>query len=91
MKITVIAKAYGDEPLCRVVVGTKKGLVYLLNPSSISSQFANRFSGVGFPRESVFAYRKALFDSLSRAYKAGDSDELARLWSTAAPFRNIAK
>ena len=74
-----------------MVVGRKKGIVYLLNPSCVSSQFANGLSGVGFPTESVFTYKKDLFDSLSRAHESGDPDELARLWGTAAPFSHIAK
>lgn len=87
----VIAKAYGDEPLQRVVTGRAGSIVYLLHPSVVNACGTTPFSGVGFPAASVFEFDLAVFDSLSRAWQSGDLGALARAWAVATPLANDAK
>lgn len=87
----VIAKAYGDEPLQRVVTGRAGATVYLLHPSVVNACGTAPFSGVGFPAASVFNFDLAVFDSLSRAWQSSDAAALSRAWAMATPLANDDK
>ena len=56
---TVIARAYGGEPLKRVATQAQKCLVYILNPMCHSES-----GGVGFPIQDVFIYDEDIFLTL---------------------------
>lgn len=79
----VIARAYGDEPLQRVVTGACGKLIYLLNPSVVSAQGSRPLSGVGFPSSAVYEFDLATFESLCRAWRSGDDGELQQAWQAA--------
>lgn len=82
-RILCMARAYGDEPVCRCVVGRHRNLIYLVHPSLFDSGGIRGQAGVGFPREHVFKFDKALFDGLSLAYQRGESSKLGLLWGQA--------
>jgi hypothetical protein len=82
----VIARAYGDAPLDREVVGQTDRVAYIANLSGLSSIEREAAKGVGFPRNCVYRFDAALFESLSKAWERGDRGELEALWSSAEPF-----
>ncbi len=82
----VIAMAYGDEPLDRVLVGENARVFYVANPSTVSSTGQCTSGGVGFPKAYVFEFDSALFDSLEQAWASADRQGLADLWREATPF-----
>lgn len=82
----VIARAYGGEPLQRVATGATDALTYILHPSIASAVGAKPFSGVGFPNRDVFQFDLGVFESLCRAWQAGDSNQLDRAWGHATPI-----
>lgn len=81
-----IAKAYGSEPLRRVVTGTAHRLVYVLNPESEDAKNSNSEAGVGFPVDAVFRFDTELFPRLRQAFDSGDQATLWALWQTAQPL-----
>lgn len=83
----VLARAYRDRPLDRIAVGENARVIYVANPSTVSSTGKCESTGTGFPKRYVFAFDSALFDSLSRAWERGDQEELSRLWKRAEPLQ----
>lgn len=81
-----LAKAYGNEPLRRRVVGHGHRLVYILNPDSEDARVSNPLAGVGFPEDAVFDFDADLYDRLRAAWERGEQAELWALWQTARPF-----
>ena len=86
----VIARAYGGEPLQRVLTGQVGTLAYVLHPSVASAVGIKPFSGVGFPIGDVFEFDPGLFDSLCTAWQTGDHDQLNRAWDRATQVREDA-
>jgi hypothetical protein len=78
-----IARAYGDQPLDRVVVDRSAKLTYVAAEPAAS---ADPLSGVGFPRDCVFKFDEALFRALCKAWLEGDRARLAALWEDAEPI-----
>jgi hypothetical protein len=81
-----IAKAYGGEPLKRLVVGGAHNLVYVLNPESKDAVENNPHAGVGFPSECVFEFDPGLFPRLQEAFAEDRTAELWALWQSAKPL-----
>lgn len=81
-----LARAYGDEPLERVVTGVTPRVAYLINPSTVSSTEIEPNTGVGFPRDCVFRFDRDLFDSLSVAWREHNPGQLRSLWQKAQPL-----
>jgi hypothetical protein len=65
----VIARAYGNQPLKRVVTGTRKKLVYLLNPMVASSVGITPLAGVGFPKDAIYEFDAADFAALTESWE----------------------
>ena len=84
----VIARAYGDEPLQRVVTGECGKLVYLLNPSVADANGAPEMSGVGFPLSAVYRFDLPTFESLCLAWRSGNKQELRAAWAKARLYRH---
>lgn len=82
----VIARAYGGEPLQRVATGHTDTLTYILHPSVADAVGTKPFSGVGFPNGDVFEFESNVFESLNRAWEAGNVGELSRVWAMATPI-----
>lgn len=78
-----LARAYGDEPLKRVVVGAGPRLLYVANPDVAS---VDSDAGVGFPVESIFAFDATLYDRLRAAFDSADKQSLWALWQSASPL-----
>jgi hypothetical protein len=85
----VIAMAYGKEPLLRIPTGSTKRVMYLRNPQHVKDGEPEPMSGVGFPLWAVFQYDSGLFESLKRAWGAGQTTELLRLWDCAMPLARV--
>jgi hypothetical protein len=91
LKMRVLARAYRDQPLDRMVVGENARVYYIANPSTVSSTGKCTSGGVGFPKAYVFEFDSVLFDSLERAWLARDSEALATLWQEASPYHGDDK
>jgi hypothetical protein len=87
----VIARAYGDRPLDRVVVGAAEKVVYIAAQSVARAMAPGESGGVGFPRNCVFSFDQSLFESLSSAWERKDQSKLADLWAAATPVQIAAK
>lgn len=87
----VIARAYADRPLKRLVTGKAHGLTYLANPSVDISELEGSPGGVGFPDSAVFEFDSDLMDSLDSAWASGDGTKLKQLWRKATPLSERAK
>ena len=81
----VLAKAYGNQPLDRVAVGSARKVIYIAAKSVARSMESGAPGGVGFPRDCVFQFDDGLFDSLKAAWEAKDERELGSLWGRAIP------
>jgi hypothetical protein len=82
----VLARAYGDRPLDRIAVGSGVKVVYIAAQSVASSMAPGESGGVGFPKDCVFSFDSALYESLAQAWEAGDDASLAALWEAATPL-----
>jgi len=79
---SVIVRAFGNEPVRLVAVGTGAGWVEVANA-------ADRTKTVGFPAESVYRFDGELFDQLKEAYEGQQTELLAVLWKRATPFAEV--
>jgi hypothetical protein len=87
----VLARAYKDQPLDRILVGENARVFYIANPSTVSSTGRCTSGGVGFPKACVFNFDSTLFESLDEAWQRGDTETLASLWREATPYRSDDK
>lgn len=76
----VLARAYGDQPLDRVVADRSGRTVFVATESALS---ANSSAGVGFPINCIYEFDESLFRDLEGAWRAGDSQRLSDLWRQA--------
>ena len=81
----VLARAYADKPLDRVLVARSPKLAYIAT-EMLSSTAADDSAGVGFPVNCVFEFDETLFHSLSEAWRQGDRRSLLSLWAKAHPI-----
>jgi len=81
----VIARAYRDKPLDRIVVQADSNLIYLADPQASRAAIDDEKTGVGFPVSSIFKFDAALYDMLLAAWTKGDDGELRHLWDSAEP------
>ena len=81
----VIARAYGDQPLDRIIVQAGDNLVYVANPSVSRAAIESERTGVGFPAHCIFKYDPSLYHKLMSAWERGDRTKLTELWSAAEP------
>jgi hypothetical protein len=61
----VIVRAFGGEPLKRVVVNIGEKLVYIANPDLLSRVQSGESSAVGFPPNDVYIYEDIAFSRLA--------------------------
>ncbi len=62
---TVIARAYGGEPLKRIATGVGKGLVYVANPALLRALETGESLPVGFPDRDVFEFDPEAYRALA--------------------------
>jgi hypothetical protein len=83
---TVLARAYGGEPLQRALVELGATVAYLANPTRLAAVEAGESYPVGFPNEDVFDFDEDLYARLRGQWERdGKTDQ--SLWSQARPFR----
>jgi hypothetical protein len=85
VEMRVIARAYADRPLDRVVVERSPKLTYIASEAAASSMEADG-TGVGFPTNCVFKFDESLYRSLEEAWQAQNRERLLDLWSEAQPI-----
>ncbi len=73
--VTVIVRAYGDEPVVFRAIGVGKNSVIIAGD--------DESRGMGYPAGFVYVYDACLFDKLESAFNLGDSLRLSNLWSEA--------
>jgi hypothetical protein len=79
---TMIVRAFGGEPLRRILVGIRGRLADAARPESLDRVCQGLSCPVGFPREDVFQFDEAAFDRLAATWEARretSADEWARL------------
>jgi hypothetical protein len=81
----VIARAYADKPLDRIVVERSPKLAYIASSAALSADDSDR-TGVGFPVNNVYKFDESLFRLLVSAWESGDHKQLLDLWSRAEPI-----
>lgn len=86
----VIARAYEDQPLDRVVVGEEGDTVFLVNPSVNRTQSELEEAGVGFPRFCVYPYSSELLIKLQTAWDGSSRAALVDLWGEASRLQAYA-
>lgn len=88
----VLAKAYGDQPLDRLIVGEAKRVFFLASASALNgNDESDDLVGVGFPRDYVFLFDAALYESLEAAWRKGDREGLNVLWGAARPIEAVIR
>lgn len=85
----VIARAYKDRPLVRTVVGTAPGVVFLHNQDATNEHGPVDKSGVGFPRDCVFAFDTAVYQQLEGEWSASRFAALAAMWDELVPMGEL--
>jgi hypothetical protein len=79
MAKAVMVRAFGGEPLKRVLVGAAGPIIYIANPDGrVGTDVAE---SIGFPAEDVFLFDAATFARLRRQYEGGQVPD----WATARP------
>lgn len=71
----VLARAYGDEPVPVVALGSGPGFIEIARLNATES--------ISYPRAYVYDFDDALFSDLSSAHRDGDGGRLAALWRSA--------
>lgn len=70
MQDYVIIKAFGGEPLQRVVIDAYETRVLVAHPDSLARIASGESSPLGLPRSDVFAFDGDLFQRLCDEWKA---------------------
>ena len=79
----VLVRAYGDEPLERVLIEACGGVAFVAHPSSISRIAAGQTSPMGFPLSDVFPFDAEQYRLLRSEWSRGESTG----WSRCQPLR----
>lgn len=84
---TVLARAYGGEPLRRVVWDRRQDKIMLINPDYYEEAIRlGEVRSIGFPEEDVFTYDELLHDQLREAFDRSSWPDLEILWTKAKPY-----
>lgn len=86
MKMRVIARAYRDQPLDRILVERTPRHAYVAAESALGANDDDDEIGVGFPLGCVFKFDESLYQSLCEAWRAGQVERVAQLWAKAEPI-----
>jgi hypothetical protein len=81
----VLVRAFGGEPLDRVVVEHGERVIFLAHPGRIAAVQAGDSYPVGFPREDVFVFDAALYERLKYQWDSQGLTESA-LWAEATCY-----
>lgn len=71
----VIARSWAGEPLRRVAIGVRNGLVYIVNPEHIEAVESGDSSAVGFPAEDVFVFQEETYTVLAECWRHDQTTE----------------
>jgi hypothetical protein len=80
----VIVRAFGGEPLRRVVVNIGERLIYIANPDLLERVNSGESSAVGFPPDDVFDFDDKAFSALRSEWNEKGH---TKLWSSLRRFR----
>ena len=81
----VLVRAYGDEPLERVVWEDAGRTVYLVHPDRIEDVRAGLSGPVGFPRNCVFRFDPGQYRRLKEHWGRGEQIDEA-IWEDVTPL-----
>ena len=79
----VIVRAYGDEPLDRVVCGHNNSALLVCCPDLMSDFDAGKTFGVGFPKRDAFVFDCVLFRHIRGQWEQGEDID----WGLLRPYR----
>jgi hypothetical protein len=65
----VIVRAFGDQPLKRIVVGAVEDRVLIANPASLERIEAGQTEPVALPRSDVFQYDDVAYEALETEWQ----------------------
>lgn len=81
----VIVRAYGGEPLERVVVAQERHVVFVVNPSRLEDVGNTNPGGIGFPWQDTFEFDPQQLGALAAAWESGDRQRIEACWRGARP------
>ena len=64
----VLVRACGGQPLRRVFIHTEKGLVFVVNPDSITAVEKGDSIPIGFPRRDIFSFSSDIYQTLQAEF-----------------------
>ena len=83
----VLARAYGGEPLQRVVVGRGPRTVHIANPDYLEAIREGQSSPVGFPEDDIFVFSSKAYETLCEQWQRnGVTDQ--KVWDGLLPYRD---
>lgn len=81
----VLVRAWGGEPLKRVVISASRALVYAANPESLARIASGETDPVGFPVVDVFEFDEERFAALAVTWKTVQRTEPPQ-WEGLQPY-----
>jgi hypothetical protein len=84
----VIARSFTGEPLRRVALHTRKGLVFIASEAALGRVESGEMPSIGFPIEDVFEFDDDRFDGLRRRWQERGRVEPDD-WTGLRPYRPI--
>jgi hypothetical protein len=82
----VIARGYGGQPLKRVAVQAREGLIYIANPAVVGAVNSGDSHPIGFPASDVYNFDETAFNALVMEWEErGETDR--GLWSKLTRYR----
>lgn len=81
-----IARAFGGQPLDRVLVEARGRVGYIVKPSVDDAVNTDQSEGVGFPLGDLFLFDVGLLEALALAFDSRDERRLGTLWGSAQPL-----
>ena len=79
----VLVRAYGDEPLERVLIEARGRVAFVANPASVTRIATGESSPVGFPLSDVFSFDEKHYCQLRSEWSQGKTSG----WSHCRPLR----
>lgn len=73
----VLAKGFRGQPLDRVMVCARDGLIFVANIASVDKAESGEIPAVGFPETDVFAFDPTIYEALQQEWESAHQTEIA--------------
>jgi hypothetical protein len=82
----VLARAFGQKPLERVVWDIEGEKVFICRPDLLEACERRESWPVGFPVADIFQFDASLYKRLESAMRRKDTRNLSSIWTEAKPY-----